>query len=356
MGFIGGGPGHEARRARLGVLAWPAARLAVGIAAGILLIAVLAGTIRALPLLLAPGVPTRVAAPMLRGIVAVSLEIALFVAPPIAWALAAARLVDRGEARALAAIGVRPARIVATAWPAALLVAAAAGLAAASWGREAAAPGRLLRDLLADARAECVTDGGARSAQLAPDARGRPASAEVPLLGITWICLPGEAPRAVGPAPFGGDGAIFSATAVDLPDDLRSLRLRDLTLVVPKAEARPVDLRVRAGSASVRGVAPVGRASNLTVPARTLLMGASAALMATAAALVILAWSIRSRTAALALGVAGPCAALAIMSSLERGPASPALYGSIPLAGLGAVLTLGIAARVWQGRAVARAT
>jgi len=263
MGFIGGGSGPEARaegsstsaraRARLGVLAWPAARLALGIAAGILLIAMLAGAVRALPLLLAPGVPTRIAAPVIRGILSVSLEIALFVAPPIAWALAAARLVDRGEARALAAIGVRPARIVATTWPVALLVAAAAGLAAASWGKEAAAPGRLLRDLLADSRAECALGSSG------------PTSAEVPLLGITWICLPGEAPRAVGPAPFGGDGAIFSATAMDLPDDLRSLHLRDLALIVPKSEARPVELRMRAGRTSVRGVAPLGRRS---APAR----------------------------------------------------------------------------------------
>ena len=350
MGFIAAGPGHKGHGERR-VLAWPAARLALAIAAGILLVALLAGAVRALPLLLAPGVPIRVAAPVTRGILAVSLEIALFVAPPIAWALAASRLVDRGEARALAAIGVRPARIVATTWPAALLVAAAAGLAAAAWGREAAAPGRLLRDLLADSRAVCAPIAGA-----APGSDQRPAAVEVPLLGVTWICLPGEAPRAVGPAPFGGEGAVFSATGMDVSDDLRSLHLRDLTLVVPKGEARPVELRMRIGATSVRGVAPLGRASNLTVIARTLLMGVSAVLMATAAALVVLVGSIRSRTAALALGVAGPGAALVVMSNLERGPASPALYLVMPLAGLCALVILGIAAKVWQGRAVARAT
>src|SRR5690349_2959529 len=126
------------------------------VATGVLAVSLLAGAVRVLPLLLAPGVPLRLAPALGRGVLSVSLETALFVAPPIAWALAAARLVDRGEARGLFAIGVRPLRIVAGTWPSALVVVLAGGLAAASWGQEAAAPGRLVRDLLAGARAACL--------------------------------------------------------------------------------------------------------------------------------------------------------------------------------------------------------
>ena len=114
------------------ILALPAARLGVAIAAGVLAVALLAGGIRVLPLLLAPGVPLRLAPVLARGVLGVALETALFVAPPIAWALATARLVERGEARALFASGVAPWTIVASTWPATLAVALAATLATAS--------------------------------------------------------------------------------------------------------------------------------------------------------------------------------------------------------------------------------
>src|SRR5262245_59524974 len=95
------------------VFGLPAAKRALALAGGIFAVAVLAGAMRILPILLAPGVPGRVALPLARGALGVALETALFVAPPLAWALAAARLVDRGEARALHALGIAPIRIVA---------------------------------------------------------------------------------------------------------------------------------------------------------------------------------------------------------------------------------------------------
>src|SRR6185437_7633302 len=71
-----------------------------------------AGAVRILPLVLAPGVPLRLVPVLARGVAGVAFETALFVAPPIAWALSASRLADRGEARALFAVGVRSARVV----------------------------------------------------------------------------------------------------------------------------------------------------------------------------------------------------------------------------------------------------
>ncbi len=137
------------------LLALPAARLCAAVAAALLVVSLLAGALRLLPLLLAPDVPLTLAPVLARGVLGMSLETALFVAPPIAWSLAAARLVDRGEARALFALGVRPWKLLAASWPALAAVALLAGATAAAWGSEAAAPGKLLQDLLLEARRSC---------------------------------------------------------------------------------------------------------------------------------------------------------------------------------------------------------
>ncbi len=311
------------------LFAAPAARLAAAVAAGILAVSLIAGTVRVLPLLLAPGVPLRLAPVLARGVAAVSLETALFLAPPIAWALAASRLVERGEARALFAIGVRPLRVIASGWPAALGIAAAAALAAAVWGREAVAPGRALRDLLAEARAACAA---------APP----PAVADVPLLGVSWVCLAGEPPRVVGQAPVGA-GA-FSATSIEVSDDLRTLQAAELELVIPAAPGRP-EGRIHAVTASIRGLSPIGPTSNLAPAARALLLALSATALAAMAGSASLAAGIRDRPAAFALGAVGPAAALLVFSALERSPSPPATYLAVPAAGLAALLAAFAVAR-----------
>jgi hypothetical protein len=269
-----------------------------------------------------------------------ALETALFVAPPLAWALAASALIERGEARALSAMGVRPARIVASAWPAALDVALAAGLAGISWGREAVAPGRLVRDLVAGARAACAEASGASGKSAAP-----PVAVDVPSLGFSWVCFPGAEPRILGPAPFGAPrsaaAVVLSASAIDLSDDLRAIRLLDATLSMPPSAPSPLaSARLRASEVAITGLAPIGRASNIGVLARALLLSASAASIAALAAGIVLTRSVRSRARALAVGLAGPAAALMVFASLERAPAPPFAYVTVPIAGLCALLAL----------------
>ena len=317
------------------VLALPALRLTGIVAALVLALGLFAGAVRVLPILLASTLPLRLAAPLARGVLGMSLETALFVAPPLAWALAASALVERGEARALSAIGVRPARIVASAWPAALLVAAAAGLAALSWGREAVAPGRLVRDLVEGARAACA------EASTAKDPRSTPIPVDVPSLGFSWICFPGAEPRILGPAPFGAPRSVLSASAIELSDDLRAIRLVDATLSMPPAGPSPLaSARLRASEVSITGLAPLGRASNIGVLARALLLSVSAASIAALAAGVVLTQRVRSRPRALATGLVGPAAALMVFSALEREPASPFAYITVPIAGLFALIAL----------------
>jgi hypothetical protein len=308
----------------LRILAFPAARLTGGIAAGVLFVGLIAGAVRLLPLLAAPGVPVRFVLPLARGAAGAALETALLLAPSLAWALASGRLVDRGEARALYAIGISPFRILTSAWPSALLVALAAALAAAAWGREAVAPGRLVRDLLAEARAACV--------ERAAGKRLGAAALDVPVLGVSWVCFPGEAPRVVGPAPFGGGQGVVSAREIEPSDDLRSFRMREASWVFSREPGATA--RIRVAEASVQGLSPLGRASNLTVAVRAVLMGFTSLAMAALAGLFVLTASIRSRPVALSLGLSGPAAALMTFSALERAPASALNYVAVPAAGL----------------------
>jgi hypothetical protein len=324
-------------KAALRVFGLPAARNASFVAGGVFAVAILAGAVRILPLLLTPGVPAEVAWPLGRGVAGVALETALFVAPPLGWALAAAKLVDRGEARALFALGVRPWAIVLGAWPAAVLLAALAALAAASWGREAAAPGRLARQLVSDARAGCEAQAHSTSA---------PAAVDVPLVGVSWVCLPGEAPRAVGKPSFGGGRAGFAATAMELADDLRAVSFRELTVVTPLAGSDS-PARFRFARAEVRGLPPLGRASNLGVLARTALLALSGLALAVTSAGFVLWASIASRARAGALAVLAAGASLLVFSALERSSVSSALYLAVPAAGLASLLAVA-AARRWS--------
>jgi hypothetical protein len=317
-------PEKSARAAALRVFAGPAARATLAIAAGVLGVALLAGAVRLLPILLAPGVPLRLWPVLGRSALAVALEAALFVSPPLGFALAAARLVERGEARALFALGVSPLGLVGRSAPALLAAALAAALAAGLWGREAHAPGRAARDLLDQARVACLA---------APP----PAVAEVPVLGVTWVCLPGEPPRAVGPLPPAG---AFAAASITLADDLAALAARDLDLVLPAAADRGA-AHLHAASASIRGLAPLGRPSNLTPAARVLVLAFTAPLLAAVAALLLLR-AAQGRVAAAVVGASGPAASLLAFSALERGPTAPFAYLAVPVAGL-AALTLAAA-------------
>jgi hypothetical protein len=233
----------------------------------------------------------------------------------------------------LFAVGVRPARIVASGWPAALGIALVSALASAAWGREASSPGRAVRAMLTQARDACAA---------APP----PATADVPLLGVSWVCLPGEPPRAILPV---GRGAL-SASSLVVSDDLRALDASDRDLILPalpsgtEGGASP-EARVHARAASVRGLLPLAPASNLGPAARAALLAVSTTALSAVAGALALAAALRARAAALALGAAGPAAALLVFSALERAPSPPAAYAAVPIAGLAALLVAYAVAR-----------
>ncbi|MRG94332.1 hypothetical protein [Polyangium spumosum] len=307
----------------LRLLALPTLRDASLVAALVASVSLLAGLVRLMPLLLAPSVPARLGLPFARAALAVSLEVAFVVAPALGAALAAARLVDRGEARAVFALGASPRSLVASALPVWLLAFALSGLASLAWGLEAEAPGRLAARLLVDGRAACV-DFAAR------DPRS-PHAATVPLADATWICLPGEPPRLVmSPSLLGGSA--LAARSIELSADTTSLVADDLVLALPSNETTG-PMTVRVGRASVRGLLPLGRPSNLRAPVRACLLGSTALSSALFASLSVLAFGLGGRALALFVGLSGPALALLVFSALEREKSPLSAYLIVPALG-----------------------
>jgi len=278
-------------------------------------VATLAGLVRVLPWIVAPNVPLRVALPFARALFAVGLETTLLCAPPIGWALAASTLVERGEARALFAIGLSPARVVRATVGFAAAFAALSALAGLAWGTEASAPGRLARSLVEQSKRSCAGE-------------VVPRTAHVPFVGVTWLCFQDQAPRLSGALP--GGGGTFTAADLAISDDLRSLYVEDMHLLLGN-EGRVL---VHVDEARVTGLSPWGRASNLRPSARALLLSATGAVLALLAAFFVLSRSVSNRLLSLLIGGAGPAAALLAMSRLEQGEHAPLSYAWVPLAAL----------------------
>jgi hypothetical protein len=281
----------------------------------VLSVALLAGLVRVLPWIVAPTIPLRVVLPFTRALFAASLETTLLCAPPLGWALASAWLVERGEARALFAIGQSPTKIVRSSVPVALAFTALAGVAALAWGTEAAAPGRLARSLVDQAKRSC-------------EEKATPRAADVPFVGVTWLCFPPRArPRLTGVLP--GEAGAFTAADVTVSDDLRSLQFLDMELLFGSG-----NIRVRAGEARIHGLSPWGRASNLPPALRALLLSFTGTLLAMIASWTVLAGSMSRRLASLLVGGAGPVAAVLVLSHLERARHGVGIYAAVPAVGV----------------------
>jgi hypothetical protein len=256
-----------------------------------------------------------VALPFARALFAVGLETTLLCAPPIGWALACSTLVERGEARALFALGLGPGRIVRATTVPALAFAALAALSALAWGTEAAAPGRLARSLVEQSRRACA-------GEVAPRA------AHIPFVGVTWLCFEGRAPRLSGTLP--GGGGAFTAADLAISDDLRSLHFADMRLLVGEKGT----IRVNVREAEISGLSPWGRASNLRPALRALVLSTTGMGLALLAALYVLARSVSHRLTSLLLGAAGPAAALLVLSRLEQGSHGSLAYAWVPISGV----------------------
>jgi hypothetical protein len=328
----------------------------------VLLAALVGAAVRLLPWVLDPSIPWATLAPFARSLLAVAVEAAVLTGWPVGWALAAARLVERGEARVLASLGERPSQTLLRLAPQAALFVALLAITSVALGRDAAAPGRIVGALLAEGRAACgsTADSPARG----PDDRSPPASPPathaVPFVAATWLCAPGGA-RLVGRTPIGG--LVFTATDARVSDDLRRIDLEDARLAVAgttKGEGN-LTFRIRVGTLTLRGLAPFAQASSLPPWLRALVVTASGLAAASAAVFALL--ELRRRrvgtVAAVAIGAAGPLAALGALRGLElRIPevASGAWLFAFSLVPVAAVAAVVLAAAVAALLPVARRT
>ncbi len=292
----------------------------------VLVIAGLAAAVRLLPWLLDARVPVHVALPFARGLGAIALEASLLLGWPIGWALAAHRLVERGEALALQSLGEAPTRTVRRLAVQGALLAAMVGAASLVGGRDANEPGRVVTELLEEGRAACEIATG-------------PSSFAVPFSGTTWLCRPDAPARLVGRAPGSLSGVFFSARAARVAGDLRQIELDDARLAFDGGEPGRAGM-VHVGTLALRGLPPWAQASSLPPWLRSALLGASGILAAALAALAALRRrpAPRGRIHAILVGAAGPLAALALLRLLERTEVGAAVYLAVPVACAAAVV------------------
>jgi hypothetical protein len=301
-------------------LAW---RSALGATGAVGLAAGFGGAVRLLPWLLDPAVTFRLAAPFARGLAALACEAALVVGWPLGWAIAAERIVERGEARALAALGESSARTALRLAPQGVALACALGFVSFMGGREATEPGRVVTDLIARGRDVCsgVTT---------------QATYVVPFVGATWLCSPTLTPRLVGRAPGTLSAALFTASDARAAGDLREIDLLDVHLVLG-AE------RVRIGLLRLRGLLPFAHASRIPPAARALSLLLAAAVASSVTALRILQGAVRGRFAALSTSAAGSLAALGALRAVEGAAGPWGFTVAVPVAALVAVLLISVA-------------
>lgn len=308
-------------------------RLSLLAAALILVVAMAAGIVRLLPWVLAPEVPLEISAPFAVALAAVATEAAVLVALPVGFALGATMFVERGEARALFALGCSPARLVGAVVPVAGALAALAFMMIAAWDVETSAPGRFASQLIAQGRASC---------ERADEPRG----ALVPLVGVTWLCFPERTPRVAGPLPRSGGRAWFTATDLAPSDDLRRFQLRDLELMLKLNSTLLPRVRLRVQSAVVTGLTPWGRPARLGAARRAGLIASTAALLGLAVTGLLLRERGFGRIGACAVSGAGALSALSLLRTADAAADRPGLYLLVPFAAL--IITAGCAL-LWLG-------
>ncbi len=290
-----------------------------------------AGGIRLLPWLWSPEVPLEVALPFARALGAAATETALLFGLPIGVALAVATFVERGEGRALLALGASPARLVLGASLPVAALGASLALASMAWGSSADVPGRFAVDLIAQGRSSCARVSA-------------PKSAQVPLVGVTWLCFPGQPPRVTGKLPGLGERGRYTATAVSPSEDLRQVSFTDLRVFTKKLDDQ-VALELAVQSATVRGLPGWGRSAKLPFVLRAWWVAATAVALALGAAGLVIGFGVARRVGALAVGGLPALAAFVVLSRLDASALGPLSYALVPAVGGGALVLVAAACR-----------
>lgn len=286
----------------------------------VLVLALAAGMVRLLPWVLAPDLPWGIVAPFARALAAVALETALLVGVPVGAALGSAALVERGEARALFALGASPLRLSRDAAIPLIAAAALSLVATLAWQPSADRPGAFAQTLIQQGSNGCD--------------RAGVQSVGVPIVGVTWLCFGGAgAQRLAGPVPKTQGRAWYTAQTLDVSDDLSVFRAREVRLATRPEPDRPhLVLQVR--TAAIHGMPAWGRGAPLEVADRALLVALWILLQSSLACWAVLRFGL-GRGLGLLIG-ATP--ALFVLRALHALPP-----GSGPLEAAFRVLGVGIA-------------
>jgi hypothetical protein len=291
-----------------------------------ILAAVLAISAQRLSALSLGSVPRALWGPFVRPLASTAFEMALLVAVP------AAVLAARAAGLSLRGVLVAAALLVA------FDISAAVGL-----DPGVVAPGRIAQQLIETGRDSCSTSPGR--------------ALEVPLVGLTWTCPPGQPQRISGRSPVGRPKVSYSAASLRVSDDLRQIEVTGLALEVP-ASKELFGLRARVGRATLRGLPPWGRPTGRSTLSR---LGSSlfACLATLAAGLAILPRLGVNSLVAVLIGLAGglcPLLANRALDQLGTAPVSYWLAGLLgPLGlGLGALVVVGVLRVLQRRSSVAR--
>lgn len=282
----------------------------------ILLLGAVGALVRLLPWLLAPDVPLEVSWPFARALLAAAAEAAVLLGVPMGAAWAAATSVERGEARALHALGVGPVELTRSILPALVALAAGYVALAVAWDSGADRPGVLAGRLVDRGRASCET---ART----------PRAASVPLVQVSWLCFPGRSSRVTGPLPGIAGRAWFSARALTPSEDLRVIALDDLHVTARTPGGKTLSLS--AGLGVVRGLPPWGRSAKLAAMPRAALVAFSALAFALVVVALCLLRGLPGRARALVVGGIPGLVALASLSRVEASALPREAFLAVPV-------------------------
>lgn len=306
------------------------ARAALGAIAVVATVALLGGTVRTLPLLIDPNIPTSAAWLFARAVAVLALEVAIGLGWPVGWSLALATLVERGEARAYQTLGTSPAELAGKLSLQGLAIAAV--LFGVSWSAalDAERPGRVLADLVVASRSACESE-GALAARAIP----------IPFLSAHWLCSPGVPPRLYMPLPR-PEGALATATSLYVSPDVRSVRLTGANVEMGRASLKVGELELKRLPPLVASatIGPLGRAASISAATLVASWGV---------AWLVLNLAIDRRLWAISLAGTAGLAGFGALRGLDRLGVGdrPWLLGLVPVAtltalALGALLVVGL--------------
>ncbi len=247
-----------------------------------------ASCVRAAPWIASSGVPWNLVRHFGLALVLASAEVACLVAGPLGAALSSVQWTLDGTSRTLSSLGVRPIRQALHFGAASIGFCAIVWLVSSTWGQMATDPGGFTNAMMEEAaQASC----------------SQARAVDVPLVGVSWLCTSNTArllgmPAAPDAAPY-----VFEASAVSFSRMLEAATLRHVRVAL-----RSPKVLLEVEHAKVTGFAPWLGASSVDGWTRGVASAVASGLGAIFSGYAIIIFGLRSRAAAVVVGLVGPVA------------------------------------------------